>query len=97
MSVWHNAHGLMVPFVVAYLIRDKLLNDPTETLESSPLGFLFLILGLLCLTADSVVGTQLLAAFGMLLCLPGWPIYWGAMTPTASPMLTPVPRARSRP
>ena len=71
MSVWHNAHGLMVPFVVAYLIRDKLLNDPTETLESSRLGFLFLILGLLCVTADSVVGTQLLAAFGMLLCLPG--------------------------
>ncbi len=71
MSIWHNAHGLMVPFVVAYLIRDELLNDPIETLESSRLGFLFLILGLLCLTADSVVGTQLLAAFGMLLCLPG--------------------------
>jgi exosortase len=71
MSIWHNAHGLLVPFAVAYLIRDELLNDPSETLESSRLGFLFLILGLLCLTADSVVGTQLLAAFGMLSCLPG--------------------------
>jgi exosortase len=71
MSIWHNAHGLLVPFAVAYLIRDEVSNDPTETLESSRLGFPFLILGLLCLTADSVVGTQLLAAFGMLLCLPG--------------------------
>ena len=30
-------------------------------------------------------------------CVPGSPIDWAAMTPTASPMLTGVPRARSRP
>ncbi len=29
--------------------------------------------------------------------VPGSPIDWAAMTPTASPMLTVVPRARSRP
>ena len=29
--------------------------------------------------------------------VPGSPIDWAAMTPTASPMLTTVPRARSRP
>ncbi len=29
--------------------------------------------------------------------VPGSPIDWAAMTPTASPMLTLVPRARSRP
>ncbi len=29
--------------------------------------------------------------------VPGSPIDWAAMTPTASPMLTGVPRARSRP
>jgi hypothetical protein len=30
-------------------------------------------------------------------CVPGSPIDCAAMTPTASPMLTGVPRARSRP
>jgi hypothetical protein len=30
-------------------------------------------------------------------CVPGSPIDWAAMMPTASPMLTSVPRARSRP
>ena len=29
--------------------------------------------------------------------VPGSPIDWAAMTPTASPILTGVPRARSRP
>ena len=29
--------------------------------------------------------------------VPGSPIDWAAITPTASPMLTVVPRARSRP
>ena len=33
----------------------------------------------------------------MVSCVPGSPIDWAAMTPTASPMLTGVPRARSRP
>ena len=33
----------------------------------------------------------------MVSCVPGSPIDWAAMTPTASPTLTTVPRARSRP
>ena len=33
----------------------------------------------------------------MVSCVPGSPIDWAAMTPTASPILTGVPRARSRP
>ena len=30
-------------------------------------------------------------------CVPGSPIDWAAITPTASPMFTRCPRARSRP
>jgi hypothetical protein len=30
-------------------------------------------------------------------CVPGSPIDWAAITPTASPIFTGVPRARSRP
>jgi len=33
----------------------------------------------------------------MVSCVPGSPIDWAAITPTASPTFTGVPRARSRP
>ena len=33
----------------------------------------------------------------MVSCVPGSPMDWAAMTPTASPMFTRVPRAKSRP
>jgi exosortase len=71
ISIWNNAHGLFVPFLVGYLIQDVLRRDTSEEAEASPLGFFFLGAGLSCLVADSVMGTQLLAAFGMILCLPG--------------------------
>ena len=33
----------------------------------------------------------------MVSCVPGSPIDWAAITPTASPLLTSTPRPRSRP
>ena len=33
----------------------------------------------------------------MVSCVPGSPMDWAAITPTASPMFTRIPRARSRP
>jgi exosortase len=71
ISVWSNAHGLFVPFLVAYLFQDILRHDTSDEPEASPLGFLFLGAGLSCLVADSIIGTELLAAFGMIVCLPG--------------------------
>jgi len=71
MSVWHNVHGLFIPFICAYFIYEVLRSDQVADVEQSAWGFLFLIAGLAMIALDSAIRTQLLAAFGMLVCLPG--------------------------
>jgi exosortase len=71
MSVWHNVHGMFIPFVVAYFIYRVLRSDQIADAEQSAWGFLFLIPGLGMIVLDSTIHTQLLAAFGMVVCLPG--------------------------
>ncbi len=71
MSVWHNIHGMFIPFVVAYFIYRVLHSDQIADAEQSAWGFLFLIPGLGMIVLDSAIHTQLLAAFGMVVCLPG--------------------------
>jgi len=71
LSIWHNGHGLLVPFVVAFLVRDALRRDRAANEEASPWGFLFFVPGLLLVAIDSAIKTQLLSAFGLVLCLPG--------------------------
>jgi exosortase len=71
MSVWHNVHGLFIPFVCANFIYEVLRSDQVAEAEQSAWGFLFLIPGLAMIVLDSAIHTQLLAAFGMLVCLPG--------------------------
>ena len=71
MSVWHNIHGMFIPFVVAYFIYRVLHSDQIADAEQSAWGFLFLIPGLGMIVLDSTIHTQLLAAFGMVVCLPG--------------------------
>jgi len=71
MSVWHNIHGMFIPFVVAYFIHKELRSDPIVDAEQSAWGFLFLISGLAMIVLDSAIRTQLLSAFGLVVCLPG--------------------------
>lgn len=71
MSVWHNSHGLLVPFMVAYLVGRGLRSDRTGEEEASAWGFLFLVPAFLLVIADSAIKTQLLSAVGLVLCLPG--------------------------
>src|SRR5208283_4735204 len=71
MSVWNNVHGLFIPFIVAYFIREVLRSDQIVDAEQSAWGFLFLIPGLGMIVLDSDIRTQLLSAFGMVVCLPG--------------------------
>jgi exosortase len=71
MDVWHNVHGMFIPFVVAYFIYRELRSDPIADTEQSAWGFLFLIAGLGMIVLDSAIRTQLLSAFGMVVCLPG--------------------------
>ena len=43
MSVWHNAHGLLILPVVAYFVREELKTRRHLPQSSSALGFLFLV------------------------------------------------------
>ena len=71
LSVWHNAHGLLIVSVAIYYawvdLRD-LSHFPTN---SSGWGFVFLIPALLFLVLDTGMHTQLLSAFALFLSLPG--------------------------
>lgn len=72
MSVWHNAHGLFVPPVVAYLIYDELRRTPAASRASSAWGFAFLVPALLLHALDAGMHTQLLSAIALVLTLPGF-------------------------
>lgn len=71
MSVWHNGHGIFIPFIVAYFIYVVLRSDQTVDADQSAWGFVFVIAGLGMIVLDSAIQTQLLSAFGMIVCLPG--------------------------
>jgi exosortase len=71
MDVWHNVHGMFIPVVVAYFTYKELRSDQIGDAEQSAWGFLFLISGLGMIVLDSAICTQLLSAFGMVVCLPG--------------------------
>ena len=80
------------------MLRAMAIRSPSELRAM----FLFLIL-IVPSKFDSMNDCSLICAappmwnVRMVSCVPGSPIDCAAMTPTASPMLTGVPRARSRP
>jgi exosortase len=71
MSVWHNAHGLLVPPVVAYLVYQELKRFKGSAPRSSAWGFAFLIPALLLQAFDAGMHTQLLSAASIIIALPG--------------------------
>ncbi len=72
MDVWHNAHGLFIPVVVALIVRKVVRSDQVVEAEQSAWGFPFIILGLGLIVLDSAIRTQLLSALGTVICLPGF-------------------------
>jgi exosortase len=70
-SVWANSHGMLVPLLVGFLAWDALRAEPVKEEEPSALGFLFLVPALALVALDAAIRTDLLAAFGLLLALPG--------------------------
>jgi exosortase len=71
MSVWHNAHGLFVPLLVAYFVRDELKRRPDLPVQGSAAGFLLLGPALLMHALDAGMHTQLVSAVSIVLALPG--------------------------
>lgn len=71
MDIYTNGHGIFVPLIVAWLVREQVRAEPITEEASSPWGFAFLGAGLPMLALDSAIRTQLLAATGFVVCLPG--------------------------
>lgn len=71
MSVWHNAHGLLIPFVVAYFVHDELTRYDGPPEAGSAWGFAWLVPALLLHVIDGAIHTQLLSAASIVIALPG--------------------------
>ena len=72
MSIWHNGHGIFVPFLVAFLTWETLRDDPAKDEKaSSAWGFAFLGPAMLLIILDSAADTQILSALALVLSLPG--------------------------
>lgn len=70
-SIWLNGHGLFMPPLVAFLGYYALRREASEHDEPSAWGFALLAPALLLIALDSAIKTELLAAFGLVACLPG--------------------------
>jgi exosortase len=71
MSVWHNAHGLLVPPVVAYLIYQQLKRLEGLPSSASAWGIVLLVPALMLQAFDAGMHTQLLSALSIIVVLPG--------------------------
>src|SRR5262245_27515343 len=71
MSVWHNAHGLLLVPVVAYFVREELLPLRHLPRSSNAWGFAILLPALALHALDAGMHTELLSAGALVLALPG--------------------------
>ena len=71
LSVWHNAHGLLLVPVVGFLIYEELKGLRHLPTSSTPWGFVILVPALALHALDAGINTQLLAAVALVLALPG--------------------------
>lgn len=71
MSVWHHAHGLFIPPLVAWLIVKELRRHRELPVRASAWGFALLVPALALHVIDAGIQTQLLSAFSIVVALPG--------------------------
>ena len=71
MSVWHNAHGALVPPIVAFLIYQELKRFRGAPPSSNAWGFALLLPALALQALDAGMHTQLLSAVSIVIALPG--------------------------
>ena len=71
LSVWHHAHGLLIPPVVAYVAYHELRPHRTAPPSSSAWGFAFLVPALALRALDAGMHTELLSAVSLIVALPG--------------------------
>jgi exosortase len=71
LSVWHNAHGLLILPIVGYFVREELIALRHLPRSSSPWGFAILLPALALHALDAGMHTELLSAGAIVLALPG--------------------------
>jgi exosortase len=71
LSVWHNAHGLLILPVVAYFVREELKVRRHLPRSSNAWGFAILLPALALHALDAGMHTELLSAGAIVLALPG--------------------------
>lgn len=71
LSVWHNAHGMLIPFAVAYFASLELRPLASVERQASPWGFAFLAAALALHVLDTGMHTQILSAASIVIALPG--------------------------
>jgi exosortase len=71
MSVWHNAHGFLVPPVVGYMVYQELAARRSEPDRGTLWGLVLLAPALLLHALDAGLQTQLLSAIALVALLPG--------------------------
>ena len=71
LSVWHHAHGLLIPPLVGYFAYQELKPLASLPRQGSAWGFVFLVPALFLHAVDAGMHTQLLSAAALILALPG--------------------------
>ncbi len=71
ISVWHHAHGLFIPPLVAWLVVRELKRHRHVPVIASKWGFALLGPALLLHVLDTGIQTQLLSALSLVIALPG--------------------------
>jgi len=71
LSVWHHAHGLFIPPLVAWLVVQELKRHRDLPASASGWGFALLVPALLLHVIDTGMQTQLLSAASIVIALPG--------------------------
>jgi exosortase len=71
LSVWHHAHGLLIPPIVGYFVYQELRQQRSLPATSSALGLAIVIPALALHALDAGMHTQLLSAVSLVLLLPG--------------------------
>lgn len=71
LSVWHHAHGMLIPPVVAYFAWLELRGRTDLPANGSAWGFLFLVPALMLHALDAGLHTELLSAASLVVALPG--------------------------
>ncbi len=84
MSVWHNAHGVLIATIIGYLIWRELRSTGKLAPASNAWGFVFLVPALLLHALDAGMHTQLLSAISLVLALPGLALLFLGMERTRS-------------